>query len=118
MNPPQFLCDHDFHQQIFEGLLRAEPLIELTTLRSLELERLSDDEVLTYAAEHGLLVLSHDRNTMTAAAGKRIAARQPMLGMFIIKQTESIRVAIEQVLMIWAASHAQEWNHRIVFLPI
>ena len=90
MSQARFLCYHDFNQKFIEGLQRAESLIELTTLRSLQLDRLSDDEVLSYAAQHGMLVLSHDRNTMTAAAGKRVASRQPMLGLFIIQQQSTI----------------------------
>jgi len=39
-------------------------------------------------------------------------------GVFIIAQTVSVRVAIEELLLVWAASESEEWRNLIVELPL
>ena len=39
-------------------------------------------------------------------------------GVFIIAQTVSVRVAIEELLLVWAASKSEEWTNLIVELPL
>ena len=39
-------------------------------------------------------------------------------GVFIIAQTVSVRVAIEELLLVWAASESEEWTNLIVELPL
>src|SRR5262249_14345785 len=46
-----------------------------------------DPELLTYAATHALIVISHDVNTMPAHAYARLADDQPFAGLFMVWQT-------------------------------
>ena len=77
-----------------------------------------DPEVLEYAARHGLILVSHDLNTMPAHATQRIATRQALTGLLMVRQTLPLSTAIEQLLLIWSASDAEEWKGLITFLPI
>ena len=43
---------------------------------------------------------------------------QPSPGVMIIAQKVSIGIAIEELLLIWAASDADEWANLIVDLPL
>ena len=117
MSRPRFLADHDFNEHIVSGVLRREPAVDFAHLRDLDLQETDDDEVLAFAAREGLLVVSHDVNTMTAAAARRIASGLSLAGLFLSSQATPVAAVIESLLLIWAAREAEEWQNCIEFLP-
>lgn len=118
MSRPRFLADHDLNRQVIGGLVRREPAVSLSTLREWGLQTSADRDVLEFAASQSLVVVSHDANTMTAAANARIVAALPMSGLIIAPQRVGIGIVIEDLLLIWAATEADEWADRIEFLPL
>lgn len=54
----RFLADHDLNEHIVAGIRRREPAIEILRVRDLGLQNCSDAELLDYAHEHQLLVIS------------------------------------------------------------
>lgn len=119
MSRPRFLlADHDFNEHIIDGLLRREPAIEITRARDARLHEEPDERVLAFAAERRLLVLSHDVNTMPAGAFARLAAGQPVAGLIMVRQVNPVAGAIEDLMLIWSASEAEERNGQVWFLPI
>ena len=68
MSRPRFLADNDLTDQIVLDLLRREPSVETARLRDVGLDTAVDSAVLDYAAREGFIVVSHDVNTMRAAA--------------------------------------------------
>lgn len=73
MSRLRFPADHDLNEHIVLGVLRQEPAIEFIRVRDAGLSDRSDDEILEFADENGLLVISHDVNTMPAAAFARLS---------------------------------------------
>lgn len=55
---------------------------------------------------------------MISAAESRVAAHSGMPGLFIVRQLTAARAIAESLALIWGASTADEWEGRIVFLPI
>jgi hypothetical protein len=117
MSRPRFLADNDFNEHILQGLLRQEPAVEVLRVREIGLDRAPDADVLAYAAVEGWIVLSHDVNTMTAAAYARIVAGERMAGLFIASQQAALGSTIDCLLMVWAASEAEEWHNQVRYLP-
>jgi predicted nuclease of predicted toxin-antitoxin system len=118
MSRPRFLADQDFNEHILRGLQRAEPAVEVLRLREVGLEERPDPEVLAYAAAEGWIVLSHDVNTMSAAATARQVAGQPFNGLFLVHQQSPIAPVIEDLVLIWASSDAEEWAYQVWYLPL
>ena len=114
----RFLADADLNKSIVSGVLRREPAIDFLTAGAAGLRRLKDLEVLALAAEQQRVLVSHDVGTMPAHfrtyrnAGKRSA------GLFLVAQTLDVGTAIEELLLIWLASDASEWENRLVWLPL
>ncbi len=104
MSRPRYLADHDLNEYIVTGLLRREPTAECARVRDFGMGDASDDAILEYAARQGWLVVSHDVNTMPAAAFARQAKGRAMAGLFMVPQSEPIRAVIESLLLIWSAS--------------
>ena len=118
MSRPRFLADHDVNEHILDGALRREPAIEVLRARDVGLGDRPDAEVLEFAAAQGMIVVSHDVNTMPAQAYARLAAGRPVAGLLMVKQTDPIGPIIDSLVLIWSASEAEEWHGQVVFLPL
>lgn len=56
---------------------------------------------------------------MSAAAAARMNAGLKMSGLLLVPQARRRERAVcDDILLIWAASDAAEWNSRIEFLPL
>lgn len=118
MSRLRFLADHDLNEHIVTGVRRLNLAIEFVRARELGLSTGSDREVLAYASRELLCVVSHDVNTMTAAAADLIAAGQQLSGLFLVRQTTPVRIAIETLVLAWDVSEPREWVNQVVFLPL
>jgi hypothetical protein len=114
---PKFAGDENFNQRITDGLLRREPAIDVLTANECGMDGCSAPELLRIAAGIGRVVLSHDRRTMPAHFD-RFVERQPSPGLLVLSQDLDIGDAIEELLMIWAATNAREWRNQRRFLPL
>lgn len=118
MSQPRFLADHDFNGHILHGVSRREPAVEILRVADVGSRDWPDEIVLQHAAENGLIVLSHDTNTMIAAAVARMREGQLMTGLAVAEQDKPVVLIVESIILIWAASDAEEWIDIIRFLPI
>jgi predicted nuclease of predicted toxin-antitoxin system len=118
MSRPRFLADHDLNEQIIDGVLRREPAIEFIRAREVGMGNRPDPEVLSHASAHGLIVVSHDVNTMPAHAYARLAEGLPLAGLLMVRQIQPIGPVIDSLILIWSASEAEEWHDQVAFLPL
>jgi hypothetical protein len=118
MNRPRFLADNDLKDQIVEGLLRREPAVSIARAGEVGLHSKPDAEVLEEAHRAGRIVISHDVNTMPAAAYARIVADEGVSGLLMVKQTAPVGPIIDSLLMMWSSSDADEWRNVVAFLPL
>ena len=118
MSPPRFLADHDLNDHIVTGVLRREPAIEFPRAREVGMSERADEEILDYSERESLLVVSHDINTVPAAAYVRLRAGQSFPGLLMVPQSAAIGRVIENLLLVWSASELEEWRDQVVFLPL
>ena len=118
MSRPRFLADHDLNEHIITGVRRRHEGVEFLRVRDAGLDGRPDPEVLAYAAERGLLVVSHDVNTMPAHAHRRLAAGLPVAGLLMVRQTEAVAAVIDSLVLVWSSSEAEEWQGLVVYLPL
>ena len=113
----RFQADADLNEDIAAGLVRREPLIDFRTAEEANLRGLPDPQVLAVAAQENRILVTHDRRTMPRHFADLIV-NQRSPGVVIIAQKVNVGVAIEELLLIWAASDAEEWLNLIVDLPL
>ncbi len=114
----RFLTDEDFDGRLTSALRTRLPDLDLIRVQDADLMGSPDEDVLEFAAMHSRIVLSHDRNTMTAFAIARISVAKPMLGLFIVDRRASRGQILDDLELLAAASEMDEWNGRIVFVPM
>lgn len=114
---PRFLADADFNQKIVAAVRRRERAIDFqTALEGGTIGRV-DPEVLRLAADSGRILVTHDRATMPRHFARLLeVASSP--GLIIVSQDLDIGAAVEDLLLIWTASGAEEWRDKIGFVPI
>jgi hypothetical protein len=74
--------------------------------------------VLALAAEQNRILVSHDFQTMPQHFGDFLQARGTSPGVLLVPQYLPIGEAIEELVLIWGASDAQEWENRILRIPL
>jgi len=62
-------------------------------------------------------LITHDRHTMTRHARERHATGKSNPGLFIVPQQSAIGEIVGWLVLVWTASHAEEWRDKIVYLP-
>jgi len=112
----RFQADADFNAEIVAGVLRREPAVDFQSAEEANLRGMPDQEVLALAAQESQMLVTHDRRTMPGHFADFIL-HHTSPGVLIIAQTVSVRIAIEELLLVWAASESEEWLNLIVELP-
>ncbi len=114
----QFLADEDFNRVIVDGLLARKPDLDIVRAQDVGLARMIDPVVLTWAAERGRVLLTHDVRTMTRFTYERIRAGLPCPGVFVVPQTAPVGRIIDDLLVVAAGSLPNEWEGQVRYLPL
>ena len=114
----RFLADADLNKAIVSGVVRGEPNIDFLTAQAARLRKMKDPEVLALAAGQQRVLVSHDVGTMPAHFRAFTNADKRSAGVFLIPQSLDVRTAIEELLLIWIASDASDWENRLEWLPL
>ena len=100
-----------------KAAIRREPGIDFQTAHAAGLAGLNDQNVLTMAAQAGRLLATHDRKTMPRHFATFVAS-QTSAGLLVLPQSLPIAQVVDDLILIWAASEAEEWINRIHLLPL
>jgi predicted nuclease of predicted toxin-antitoxin system len=117
LSTPRFLADEDLNGNIVAAVRRMEPAVDLLTVVEAGRSGIPDIEILDFAEVQQRILVSHDVITMKATAERRIAAGVGITGLLLASQDKPTKDVAESLLLIWAATEADEWRDRIVFLP-
>jgi predicted nuclease of predicted toxin-antitoxin system len=112
----RILTDEDFHGPLTRGLLSRVAGLDLLRVQNVGFSGVGDAGVLAHAAADNRIVLTHDVNTMTAAAIARVQAGEPMPGLFIVLQSVPIGRAIEELELRILATEMAEWRDRLEYI--
>ena len=113
----RFQADADFNQDIVQAVRRRAPTVDFQTAHEAGLAGLGDDMVLEKAAQEGRVLVSHDRRTMPFHFAALIATRT-CAGVILVPKNFPIQQAVEDLLLIWEASEAEEWVNQIDSIPL
>ena len=114
---PRFQADADLNHKIVVGLRRRELSVDFMSAHDGGVIGVSDPDVLRIAANSGRILISHDRKTMPSHF-VRFCETQSSRGLIIVAQDLDIGAAIDDLLLIWLATEAEEWVDKIGFVPL
>ena len=114
----RFQADADLNKAIITGVLRREPSMDFETAQAAGLRGLRDLEVLALASRHQRALVTHDVSTMPRQFRAFLDAGNHSPGVFLVPQLLEVSEAIEEILLIWLASEASDWEDRLSWLPL
>lgn len=114
---PRFQADADLNQKIVLGLRRREPAVDFQDAHAGGVIGIPDPEVLHRAVTLGRILISHDRRTMPVHF-QRFLNDRCSPGLIIVPQDLDIGTAIDDLLLIWATTEAEEWRDTVGYLPL
>ena len=114
----RFQADADLDGRILRGLRRVAPEIDIQPAAGAGLEGLADLEVLRISADSGRILVSQDRRTMPRHFSSYVAAGSLSAGVILLREAIPISIAIEELVLIWTASDAEEWINRLAWIPL
>ena len=94
------------------GLRRAAPEVDIQTAVDAGLVGLKDPDILRIYADSGRILVNQDRRTMPAHFARYVTgAQSPRV--IALREAIPIATAIEELMLIWIASEAEEWVNRL-----
>ncbi|MBZ5607656.1 MAG: DUF5615 family PIN-like protein [Acidobacteriia bacterium] len=113
----RYQADADLDGRVLRGLKRAAPEMDIQTAVEAGPAGMEDLLVLDIAAKAGRILVSQDRRTMPAHFAHYLLAAKSS-GVIPLRGGISIARAIDDLLLIWSASEAEEWTDRLVWMPL
>jgi predicted nuclease of predicted toxin-antitoxin system len=113
----RFQADADLDGRILRGLKRLAPEIDVRSSAEAGLAAVPDPEVLRICAEQGRILVSQDRGTMPGHF-RRFTDSGQSPGVILLRSGVSIASAIDEIVLIWSATEAEEWVNRLVWIPL
>ena len=110
-------ADADFNEDIVMGVRRRVPELDFQTATEAGLEGLNDIEVLALCAQQERILVTHDRRTMPKYFADFITA-QTSPGVFIVQRSTELLIVIEELILVWSVSEAEEYVNSIRTLPL
>jgi len=114
----RLVTDANFNGDIARGLLLRQPNLDIVRVQDVGLADAADQDILTWAAENGRILLTHDRATMPGFAFDRILEGLGMAGVFVLNDRFPVSSAIEEILLLATSSDHPDWNGRVLYLPL
>jgi hypothetical protein len=111
--------DADVHGEIIRGLRRRQSSLDLVRVQDVLPENTADADVLAWTAAENRVLITNDRNTMIAAAYRRVAANESFPGLIATTIRQSLGSTIDDILLIAECLTEHELRERIVvYLPL
>ena len=119
-SPPRLLADANYNERIVRGLQRRHPDLFIMTAHHAGIGQLPDPDVLRFAAEHNLILLTHDVRTMPKHFADFLqslpqGAFSP--GVWYTPQSLPVGTAFVTILETWLCSDHDEYRNRELRLP-
>jgi hypothetical protein len=113
----RYQADNDVAPALVYGVQQRNSAIDFQTAQVAQLDGVLDPEVLAKASTDGRLLVTHDRSTMPQHFADFVSNNNFCPGVFLIAQDFPMGRAIEELVLIWETSEAEEWYGSIVHVP-
>ena len=120
MSVIRYLLDENVDPVYRTELLRREPGLTVWRVGAPGAPRggTPDPDILRWCEEHDFILVTNNRKSMPAHLRDHLAAGRHVPGIFELNPDMTVGQTVEELALIWAASHEDEYLDRIAFLPV
>lgn len=107
----QFLLDENLPLPLKRALLRYEPSVDVLHVGDSGAPSFgtSDPDLLVFLEQSGRLFVTLNRASMRGHLQAHYATGGHLWGVLWVRKNTTIRQLVEELLLIWRASEAEEW---------
>ena len=113
----RLLIDQDLDHDILRGLIRRIPQLDAVTAFEIGMSEATDPELLTWAAQEGRIIVTHDLTTMPTHAADLMREGENIAGLFVVLHRLPLHQVIEDLELMITCSENDEWVNVIRYLP-
>ena len=113
----RFATDENFDNRILRGLQRLKSDLDIVRIQDTEMSGAADPDLLEWLAKEERILLTHDVETMVGFAYERVANGQSMPGVFEIRDTVPVGVALHDLELVIETSDGDEWKDKVTYIP-
>ena len=116
----RYLIDENISPVYCTQLLYHEPSLTVLTIgdEGAPARSTPDPEILEWCEKHDFSLVTNNRKSMPQHLVDHLAAGHHVPGVFTINLNVSIRLIIEQLILIAGASYKDEYIDQIVYVPL
>ncbi len=114
----RILADQNFNGPILRGLQARILDLDVVRTEDIGLKRFQDTNILTWAANEGRLILTHDARTFIKFAYEHMAQGNFFCGLIVVPASLQKRKAIEDLELIIQAAPDEELLNAVIRLPL
>ncbi|HZU37929.1 MAG TPA: DUF5615 family PIN-like protein [Gemmataceae bacterium] len=120
MSQVRFLIDESLRLSVVAALHRIEPTLDVHRIGQPGMPAFgsSDADVLGFCEASQRMLVSLDRASMPGEIAKHQAAGRHTWGVLLVTGRCSFRHLLDDLVLVWSASEAEEWQGAIHYLPI
>jgi Domain of unknown function (DUF5615) len=111
-------ADENFNSRIVRGLQRRLPDVDVLRVQDSEIAGADDPVVLEWCAVENRILLTHDFETIPGFVSERFAAGLRVAGVILASASLPIGDVIEDLMVVLTCSQDDEFENRLVFLPL
>jgi hypothetical protein len=115
----KWLADENFNNDILRGIRRRWTDFDVVRVQDLpEISGSGDLAVLRWAAVNERTLLTHDVSTMVPAMNEHLRLVGLLPAIVMAPRTMPVGMAIEEILLLSAASVSADWAAGVLYLPL
>src|SRR5262245_34920253 len=120
MSEIKYLLDEHVNPRLRKALKRLSPDIVVWRVGDPGAPRLgtSDQEILLWCEEYDFSLVTNNRESMPVHLREHLDAGRHAPGIFTLNRNMTIVETVEELLLIWRASEAEEYADQLLYLPL
>lgn len=111
------LADVSLNHHLLTACHRKGANLDILSAAKARIEGMSNRDLLTFAAEHDRILISHDILTLTRDFAELQSTGAPSPGVFLLDSRTPVSEAADWLDIASAATEAEDWDNLIVEIP-
>ena len=120
MNAIRYLLDEHVDPALRAQLMRLEPglIVWMIGDPGAPERGALDPDIMLWCEANGFLLVTSNRKSMPVHLGAHLTSGHHVPGIFVLNPNMTMGETIEELLLIWGASEAEEYRDLLLYLPL
>jgi hypothetical protein len=115
-----FLLDEHVPRAVQDQLLRLSPDVSVLTIGQpgAPVKGTPDSDLLDWIEKSGYILVTENRRTIPIHLQAHFEAGRHIPGVLFLRRRVPLGQVIESLFLLWATSEAEEFQDRVLFIPL